>query len=90
MANSPSLKAIYFFVKNSNVFKILSRGTVLDSGINTPNAGSSQSTQRISINQNMVPAFRVVAYYQVNDAEMVSASVWIDVVDQCKQVAGLD
>jgi len=63
----------------------LARGSILNSGINTPKSRSTQSTQRISITQNMVPAFRVVAYYKV-ETEVISASIWINVVDQCKQV----
>ena len=33
----------------------------------------------------MVPAFRIVAYYR-KGTETVSASLWVDVTDQCKQV----
>ena len=65
--------------------KILSRGAILNSGINSPGRGSSQSTQRVPITQTMVPSFRIVAYYKVRE-EVVSASMWIDVADQCKQV----
>ena len=57
----------------------------MSSGINNPNSGSSQSSQMIPVTQSMVPAFRIVAYYK-NNKETISASVWVDVVDQCKQV----
>lgn len=32
---------------------------------------------------NMVPSFRIIAYYHTNDNEMVSDSVWVDVRDTC-------
>lgn len=37
----------------------------------------------VPITKDMVPSFRIVAYYHTNDNEMVSDSVWVDVKDTC-------
>uniref|UniRef100_A0A3B1KAV9 Complement component c3a, duplicate 4 n=1 Tax=Astyanax mexicanus TaxID=7994 RepID=A0A3B1KAV9_ASTMX len=38
---------------------------------------------QISITKEMLPSFRVVAYYHVGSAEVVADSVWVDVKDTC-------
>uniref|UniRef100_A0A667XK00 Complement component c3a, duplicate 5 n=1 Tax=Myripristis murdjan TaxID=586833 RepID=A0A667XK00_9TELE len=35
------------------------------------------------ITKEMLPSFRIIAYYHVNDKEVVSDSVWVDVTDSC-------
>ncbi|XP_076805082.1 complement C3-like isoform X2 [Clavelina lepadiformis] len=65
-------------------YVILARGSIIDSGINIPHPGNKESSQQVIITHEMVPSFRVVAYHMV-DSEVVSASLWIDVVDQCKE-----
>ncbi|KAM9856754.1 complement C3-like [Aulostomus maculatus] len=37
----------------------------------------------IPITKNMLPSFRIIAYYHANDREVVSDSVWVDVKDTC-------
>ena len=37
----------------------------------------------LMVNKDMIPSFRVVAYYHVGQNEVVSDSVWIDVKDTC-------
>lgn len=37
----------------------------------------------VPITKDMVPSFRIVAYYHTNDNEVVSDSVWVDVKDTC-------
>lgn len=37
----------------------------------------------VPIAKEMLPSFRIVAYYHTNDNEVVSDSVWVDVKDSC-------
>nr|XP_040041542.1 complement C3-like [Gasterosteus aculeatus aculeatus] len=37
----------------------------------------------VSITKEMLPSFRIVAYYHTNANEVVSDSVWVDVKDSC-------
>lgn len=40
-------------------------------------------SQMVTIVKEMLPSFRIVAYYHTNDNEVVSDSVWVDVKDSC-------
>uniref|UniRef100_A0A3Q3B616 Complement C3-like n=1 Tax=Kryptolebias marmoratus TaxID=37003 RepID=A0A3Q3B616_KRYMA len=37
----------------------------------------------VTVTKEMLPSFRIVAYYHTNDDEVVSDSVWVDVHDSC-------
>ncbi|XP_068448641.1 complement C3-like [Clinocottus analis] len=37
----------------------------------------------VSITKEMLPSFRIIAYYHTNTNEVVSDSVWVDVKDSC-------
>uniref|UniRef100_A0A7N8XUY0 Complement C3 n=1 Tax=Mastacembelus armatus TaxID=205130 RepID=A0A7N8XUY0_9TELE len=37
----------------------------------------------VPITKDMLPSFRIIAYYHTNDNEVVSDSVWVDVQDSC-------
>uniref|UniRef100_A0A8C4NSU3 Anaphylatoxin-like domain-containing protein n=1 Tax=Dicentrarchus labrax TaxID=13489 RepID=A0A8C4NSU3_DICLA len=37
----------------------------------------------VPITKEMLPSFRILAYYHTNDNEVVSDSVWVDVEDSC-------
>lgn len=37
----------------------------------------------VIINKEMLPSFRIIAYYHPNDNEVVSDSIWVDVEDSC-------
>ena len=37
----------------------------------------------VVIRKEMLPSFRIIAYYFTNDNEVVSDSVWVDVEDSC-------
>lgn len=69
--------------KPANIsLKVLSRGQVVSHGrYNTK--GQVLISLIIPITKDMVPSFRIVAYYHTNDNEMVSDSVWVDVKDTC-------
>ncbi|XP_036419621.1 complement C3-like, partial [Colossoma macropomum] len=45
--------------------------------------GQSLVTLPVLITKDMLPSFRVVAYYHVRDSEVVADSVWVDVKDTC-------
>ncbi|KAM3622593.1 uncharacterized protein V6R79_000787 [Siganus canaliculatus] len=40
-------------------------------------------TLTLPVTKEMMPSFRIVAYYHTNNNEMVSDSVWVDVMDSC-------
>ncbi len=40
-------------------------------------------SQVFSITKDMMPSFRIIAYYHTSDNEVVSDSVWLDVEDSC-------
>lgn len=62
--------------------QILSRGQVVSSG-RYRTKGQVLISLIIPITKDMVPSFRIVAYYHTNDNEIVSDSVWVDVKDTC-------
>ena len=37
----------------------------------------------VPITKEMLPSFRILAYYHTNGNEVVSDSVWVDVKDTC-------
>ncbi|MEQ2309034.1 hypothetical protein AMECASPLE_034438 [Ameca splendens] len=37
----------------------------------------------LAVTKEMLPSFRILAYYHLNDNEVVSDSVWVDVKDSC-------
>ncbi|XP_076135422.1 complement C3-like [Alosa pseudoharengus] len=45
--------------------------------------GQSVVTMSLPVTKDMVPSFRIVAYYHVGSSEVVSDSVWVDVKDTC-------
>uniref|UniRef100_A0A671XKJ9 Anaphylatoxin-like domain-containing protein n=1 Tax=Sparus aurata TaxID=8175 RepID=A0A671XKJ9_SPAAU len=59
---------------------ILSRGQLLESGQYEIRAMTSMV---VVITKEMLPSFRIIAYYFTNDNEVVSDSVWVDVEDSC-------
>nr|XP_040043326.1 complement C3-like isoform X3 [Gasterosteus aculeatus aculeatus] len=45
--------------------------------------GQTLISLMVSITKEMLPSFRIVAYYHTNANEVVSDSVWVDVKDSC-------
>ncbi|XP_063065994.1 complement C3-like [Engraulis encrasicolus] len=45
--------------------------------------GQAVVTLPLQVTKDMIPSFRIVAYYHVGSAEVVSDSVWVDVQDTC-------
>uniref|UniRef100_A0AAY4BNM2 Complement C3 n=1 Tax=Denticeps clupeoides TaxID=299321 RepID=A0AAY4BNM2_9TELE len=45
--------------------------------------GQSLVTLSLPVTKDMVPSFRIIAYYHTGSTEVVSDSVWVDVKDTC-------
>ncbi|KAM4604389.1 complement C3-like [Polymixia lowei] len=63
-------------------YLILSRGQIVTFG-RYRTQGQVLITLLQTITKNMLPSFRIVAYYHVGANEVVSDSVWVDVQDTC-------
>ncbi|KAM9490571.1 complement C3-like isoform 1-T1 [Salvelinus alpinus] len=64
-------------------FLILSKGQLINSQRIEWRKGQGLMSLPLTVNKDMIPSFRVVAYYHVGQNEVVSDSVWIDVKDTC-------
>ncbi|XP_003216795.1 complement C3 [Anolis carolinensis] len=77
--------------KNQNVLDqvryftviISSKGRILKVLRQPRAAGQNLVTMSLPITPNFIPSFRIVAYYQVANNELVADSVWVDVKDTC-------
>ncbi|XP_035862596.1 complement C3-like isoform X2 [Sander lucioperca] len=67
---------------NDITYLILSRGQLVKNG-RYRNTGQVLISLNVLITKNMLPSFRIVAYYHTNGNEVVSDSVWVDVKDSC-------
>ncbi|XP_028449045.1 complement C3 [Perca flavescens] len=63
-------------------YLILSRGQLVKYG-HYRNTGQVLISMIVTITKNMLPSFRIIAYYHPNDNEVVSDSVWVDAEDSC-------
>lgn len=45
--------------------------------------GQIMMSMLVPVTTNMMPSFRLIAYYHPSDKEVVSDSVWVDVQDSC-------
>uniref|UniRef100_A0A803U1W7 Complement C3 n=1 Tax=Anolis carolinensis TaxID=28377 RepID=A0A803U1W7_ANOCA len=64
-------------------YMILTKGRILKVGRQARSEGQNLVTMSLSITPNLIPSFRIVAYYQVKNSEIVADSVWVDVKDTC-------
>ncbi|NXG39964.1 CO3 protein, partial [Dromaius novaehollandiae] len=62
---------------------ILSKGHIVRVGRQRHEAGQSLVTMSLPVTANLIPSFRIVAYYHVTPGEIVADSVWVDVKDTC-------
>ncbi|TDH11167.1 hypothetical protein EPR50_G00057890 [Perca flavescens] len=67
---------------NDITYLILSRGQLVKNG-RYRSTGQVQISLNVPITQNMLPSFRIVAYYHTDGNEVVSDSIWVDVKDSC-------
>ncbi|KAM7010010.1 complement C3-like [Tautogolabrus adspersus] len=63
-------------------YLVLSRGQLVKNG-RFHTKGQVLISLIIPITKEMLPSFRIIAYYHTNDNEVVSDSVWVDVKDSC-------
>ncbi|XP_040891542.1 complement C3-like [Toxotes jaculatrix] len=63
-------------------YLILSRGQLVKSG-RYRTRGQVLISLIVPITKEMLPSFRIIAYYHPNDNEVVADSVWVDVKDSC-------
>uniref|UniRef100_A0A8C3GVN7 Complement C3 n=1 Tax=Corvus moneduloides TaxID=1196302 RepID=A0A8C3GVN7_CORMO len=85
--------AVNFHLKTSNnnvrnsvpffTYLIMSKGRILRAGRQRHEAGQSLVTMTLPVTAELIPSFRIVAYYYVLPGEIVADSVWVDVKDTC-------
>ncbi|NWH43708.1 VCO31 factor, partial [Fregata magnificens] len=85
--------AVNFHLKsNSNAVRdsvpyftylIMSKGRIVHVGRQRHEAGQSLVTMSLPVTADLIPSFRIVAYYYVMPSEIVADSVWVDVKDTC-------
>ncbi|XP_068027380.1 venom factor-like, partial [Melanerpes formicivorus] len=62
---------------------ILSRGRIVSVGRQRHEPGQSLVTMTLPVTSQLIPSFRIVAYYVVQPGEIVADSIWVDVKDTC-------
>ncbi|KAJ4948838.1 hypothetical protein JOQ06_020361, partial [Pogonophryne albipinna] len=63
-------------------YLIMSRGQLVQKGRHKTR-GELLISLMVPITKDMLPSFRIIAYYHTNGNEVVSDSVWVDVKDSC-------
>uniref|UniRef100_A0A8D0AEL5 NTR domain-containing protein n=1 Tax=Sander lucioperca TaxID=283035 RepID=A0A8D0AEL5_SANLU len=63
-------------------YLILSRGQLVKNG-RFKTRGQILISLTVTVTKEMLPSFRIIAYYHTNGNEVVSDSVWVDVKDSC-------
>ncbi|XP_062454335.1 complement C3 [Rhea pennata] len=77
--NNPAVrKNVMYFT-----YIIMSKGHIVRVGRQRREADQSLVTMSLPVTANLIPSFRIVAYYHVAPGEIVADSVWIDVKDTC-------
>uniref|UniRef100_A0A8D0D6F3 Anaphylatoxin-like domain-containing protein n=1 Tax=Sander lucioperca TaxID=283035 RepID=A0A8D0D6F3_SANLU len=79
---TPSNKYIHIGKGHNNIRLGKKRGQLVKNG-RYRNTGQVLISLNVLITKNMLPSFRIVAYYHTNGNEVVSDSVWVDVKDSC-------
>ncbi|XP_075758421.1 complement C3 isoform X1 [Pelodiscus sinensis] len=64
-------------------YLILNKGKIIRVGRQPKEAGQHMVTMSLLITPDLIPSFRIMAYYHVGYSEIVADSVWIDVQDSC-------
>ncbi|XP_062395862.1 complement C3-like [Sardina pilchardus] len=77
VGNSPGIKDNQDFT-----YLFLTKGQIVQAE-RFKRQGQSVVTLSFAVTKEMVPSFRIVAYYHVGSSEVVSDSVWVDVKDTC-------
>uniref|UniRef100_A0A8C0IUX0 Anaphylatoxin-like domain-containing protein n=1 Tax=Chelonoidis abingdonii TaxID=106734 RepID=A0A8C0IUX0_CHEAB len=77
-SNADVQRQIHYFT-----YLILNKGKIVRAGRQARQAGQTLVTMFLPITPDLIPSFRIVAYYQVGQKEIVADSVWLDVQDSC-------
>lgn len=64
-------------------YLIMSKGRIVRVGRQRHEAGQNLVTMSLPVTAELIPSFRIVAYYYVMPGEIVADSVWVDVKDTC-------
>ncbi|XP_026518641.1 complement C3-like [Terrapene carolina triunguis] len=85
--------AVNFHLKSNNpavlnqikyfTYIILNKGKIIRVGRQARQVGQNLVTMSLPITPDLIPSFRIVAYYQVGNSEIVADSVWLDIQDTC-------
>ncbi|XP_075581331.1 complement C3 [Pelecanus crispus] len=85
--------AVNFHLKSNNnavrdsvpyfTYLIMSKGHIVHVGQQRHEAGQTLVTMSLPVTADLIPSFRIVAYYYVMPGEIVADSVWVDVQDTC-------
>uniref|UniRef100_A0A663E4P7 Complement C3 n=1 Tax=Aquila chrysaetos chrysaetos TaxID=223781 RepID=A0A663E4P7_AQUCH len=85
--------AVNFHLKSNNnavrdsvpyfTYLIMSKGRIVHVGRQRHEAGQSLVTMSLPVTAELIPSFRIVAYYFVLPGEIVADSIWVDVKDTC-------
>lgn len=80
--------ALPFSFLVSLVSKVLSKGRIVYAKHQVKSQGSVYTSAIIDVTSEMLPSFRIVAFYLLprgtgQDPELVADSIWIDVNDRC-------
>uniref|UniRef100_A0A8D0GWV1 Complement C3 n=1 Tax=Sphenodon punctatus TaxID=8508 RepID=A0A8D0GWV1_SPHPU len=62
---------------------ILNKGKIVRVGRQTKSPGQDLVTLSLTVTPDLIPSFRIVAYYQTGNREIVADAVWVDVKDTC-------
>lgn len=63
--------------------QIMSKGRIVRVGRQRHEAGQTLVTMSLPVTAELIPSFRIVAYYFVLPNEIVADSIWVDVKDTC-------
>ncbi|XP_054859268.1 LOW QUALITY PROTEIN: complement C3 [Eublepharis macularius] len=78
-SNNPQvLNQIRYFT-----YIIMTKGKIFKTGRQPKGEGQNLVTMSLPITPDLIPSFRIVAYFQIGNSEIVADSVWVDVKDTC-------
>lgn len=63
--------------------QIMSKGRIIRAERQRHEAGQSLVTMSLPVTTELIPSFRIIAYYYVMPGEIVADSIWVDVKDTC-------
>ncbi|XP_071583476.1 complement C3 isoform X2 [Heliangelus exortis] len=85
--------AVNFHLKSNNnaardsvphfTYLVLSKGHIVQVGRQRHEPGQTLVTMSLPVTPELIPSFRIVAYYHVKPGEIVADSIWVDVKDTC-------